>query len=369
MDVFALPASRLVVLGRHRLLGKPREDVTDAGLAGFVADQARDDTVLDRTAHALDERELVAEEDVAVARPHDHDHRAGLGHGRRRRRDVRVDVGNRDGRSGAKSGERRRSFAQHARSAARRQERAGHLLVDDVLELWVESGEVGAVREPVLLRPERLVAGGAGVASLGAGELPDDPVGGLDQPLGAVIELGRLVEDLERLREEPLRRDLAAVPVEPRLSALCRDGVDAIGLGLSGVMLPELDPRVRFAAQLLEQAERRPVGGRRQHRARGEVDADPDHVVRGDAGLREHLGNGVLERAHVVLRVLQRPVGLQPDVIVRRRQPFVDDAVRVGIRRGCELAPVCAVDQDGPSRRGAEVDADHVGAAAHRGCP
>ena len=258
-----------------------------------------------------------------------------------------VDVGDRDRRARAEAGQRRRSFGQDTRSAAGRQESARHLLVDDVLEARVERGEVGVVGEPVPLRPHRLVAGGAGVAGLGSGQLPDDPVGGFDQPLRPVVELGRLVEDLERLCEEPLRRDLPAVAGEPRLLALCRDRVDAIGLRLSGVVLPELDPRVRLAAQLLEQAQRRAVGGRRQHRARGEVDADPDHLARVDAGLGEDPRNGVLERPQVVLRVLQRPVGFQPNVVVRLRQPFVDDTVCVRVRRALR-APVRPRSRPGP---------------------
>jgi hypothetical protein len=64
----------------------------------------------------------------------------------------------------------------------------------------------------------RLVAGRAGVAGLDAGELPDDPVGRLDQPVGPAVDLGRLVEDLQRLAEEPLARDLAAVARQPRLA-------------------------------------------------------------------------------------------------------------------------------------------------------
>jgi hypothetical protein len=55
------------------------------------------------------------------------------------------------------------------------------------------------------------VAGGAGVAGFGAGELPDDPVGGLDEAFGAVVDVGCLVEDLEGLAEEPFAGDLAAV--------------------------------------------------------------------------------------------------------------------------------------------------------------
>ena len=84
------------------------------------------------------------------------------------------------------------------------------------LEARIEGGEVVAAGEPVALRPDRLVAGRAGVAGLDAGQLPDDPVGRLDQAVGAVVDLGRLVEDLQRLREEPLGRDLAAVALRAR---------------------------------------------------------------------------------------------------------------------------------------------------------
>ena len=200
-----------------------------------------------------------------------------------------------------------------------RRDRARQLLVDDVLEARVECGEIVVGREAVALRPHRLVAGSAAVAGLDAGELPDDPVGGLDEAVGARVDLGRLVEDLERLREEPLGRDPAAVARQPRLAALGRDGVDAVGLRLRGVVLPELDPRVRVAAQVVEQAERCSVGGRRQHRAGREVDPDPDHVARVDVRFGEHRRHGVLERAQVVLRVLQRPVRLELDVRVRLR--------------------------------------------------
>ena len=87
---------------RDAVLDEPGEDVADAGLAGLVAEVARDDPVLDDAAHALDRRALVAEHDVADARAHDRrpsvpgsvTAAAGTEH-------VGVDVGDRDGRAGA----------------------------------------------------------------------------------------------------------------------------------------------------------------------------------------------------------------------------------------------------------------------------
>ena len=96
-------------------------------------------------------------------------------------------------------------------------------------------------------RPQGLVAGRAVVARLDPGQLPDDPVGRLDQTVGGAVELGRLAQDLERLREEPLGRDLAAVAIEPRFAELAGDPVDVVGLGLRRVMLPQLHPGVRVS--------------------------------------------------------------------------------------------------------------------------
>ena len=269
----------------------------------------------------------------------------GAGHGHRRRRDVRVDVRDRDRRPGHEARPGGGPLGEAARPVADRDDPARHLLVDDVLEARIERGEVVRGREAVALRPDRLVAGRAGVARLDAGELPDDPVGRLDQPVGRVVDLGRLVEDLERLREEPLGRDLAAVAGEPRLAPLGRDRVDPVGLRLRGVVLPELDPGVRVAAEAVDEAERRAVGDRRQHRARGEVDADADDVRGVDARLGEERRHGFLERPDVVLGILERPVGLEAHVVVGRRQVLVDHAVPVCVDGGRELAAV------GDSRR------------------
>ena len=104
--------------------------------------------------------------------------------------------------------------------------------------------------KPSPLRPDGFVAGRAAVARLDAGQLPDHPVGGLDQTIGRLVDARSLVQDLERLRKEPLGRDLAAVTRQPRLAADPGDGVDLVGLGLGGMMLPELHPCVRVAPEI-----------------------------------------------------------------------------------------------------------------------
>ena len=255
---------------------------------------------------------------------------------------------------------------QTAGLAAERRDVARQLLVHDVLQPRIERGEVGVAWEALAFRPEALVAGRTRVARLVARQLPDHPVGGLDQPIGGLVDLRRLVQDLQRLGEEPLRRDLAAVAIEPRFAHLARGGVDLVRFGLRGVMLPQLDPRVGIVSPFRQEAERRAVRLDRQHRAGGEVDAQADHVVGRDAALLEHRRHGVMEYFQVVVRVLQRPIGRQPQA--GTGQPLVDHAVGIGMNRGRHLATIGHIHQQRPPRFGAEVNADCV-FGTHVGSP
>lgn len=164
----------------------------------------------------------------------------------------------------------------------------------EVGETGVERGQELAGRVAAVL-VDALVARRADVAGLPAGEPPDDPVGGLDPPFGQVVQVGVLFEQLQPLRELPLGGDLAAVAAQPRLAALGGQGVDPVRVRLRGVVLPELRPRVRPVGVQL--AERRPVRGGRQDRARGEVRADADDLGGGDPGDGEGLRHG--EAQHV----------------------------------------------------------------------
>ena len=78
---------------------------------------------------------------------------------------------------------------------------------------------------------------------------------------------------------------------------------------------------------------------------------------------------GQSERVEVVIRVLQRPIRPEDDVVVGRRQARVDDAVAVVVDLDAALASVGDVDQHGSRRFRPEVDADAVATRVHgRGC-
>ncbi len=208
---------------------------------------------------------------------------------------MRVDIGDRDRRPWAQSRPLGRPLGELAGLGPQRRDVAAHLRVHDVGQAGVQRGEELARREAGLLLPDGLVTGRAGATGFAAGELPNDPVGGLDQAVCSTVDVGGLVEDLQRLGEEPFRGDLTAVALEPGLAAQAGHLVDAVSLGMGGVMLPELDPGVGVGAPLGEETERRAVTCRRQHGTRGEVDADPHHLARIDSRRAARGGDSVLE--------------------------------------------------------------------------
>ena len=188
------------------------------------------------------------------------------------RGDVRVDVADRDGDALGQTGPGGGLGGQRAGAGAEVADLVRDLRLGEVGEVGVERGEELAARVGAVLE-DALVAGGAGVADVAAAELPDDPVGGLDPVVGRGVELGVLFEQLQALGELPLARDEAAVAGQPRLAALAARLVDAVGLALGGVVLPELDVGVRAVGELGQLAERRAVGGGRQQGAGREVGA------------------------------------------------------------------------------------------------
>ena len=124
----------------------------------------------------------------------------------------------------------------------------GQLVVGEAGEARVERREEVPRRVMPVLE-NALVPGRARVPGLGPAQLPDDPVGGLDPPVGALVKLEVLLEQLKRLGELPLRGDLPPVAVDPLLAALVGGGVDPVRVRLGGVVLPQLGIGVRARGQ------------------------------------------------------------------------------------------------------------------------
>ena len=272
---------------------------------------------------------------------------------------MRVDVAGGDRDALGKPGERGALGGQRARPAAERGQRhAGQPGLREVGEGRVERLEVVLRRVvPVLVDP--LVAGGAGVARLGAAELPDDPVGRLDPPLGPLVGVRVLLEELQGLGELPLRRDPAAVPGDPSLVARVGEVVDPVGLRLGRVVLPQLGPSVRAFAQPGNLAQRRAVPQYRQHGAGREVGADADHRRRVGPGVAQRFADRCAERGAPVRRVLERPV--RRERLSGGRQRPLDRAVRVLTDSGAEFGAVASPHHYGTGRESPEVHAHNQG--------
>ncbi len=232
----------------------------------------------------------------------------------------------------------------------------GHLRLDDGGEPRVKGAEVTLRRKSFPFRPERFVAGGTRVARLHTRQLPDHPIRRFDQPICRGVDLGGLVQNLQRFGEEPLRRDLSAVAIEPGLPHLPGHSVDLVRLRLGGVVFPEFHPGVRLAAPRRQHAQGRSVRPNREHRAGGEIDPHTDDVLGGHPGVLEHPRDCDLQRAEVILRVLQGPVRRERDA--RPRQPLVDDPMGVGVHRRRRFVPRADFDQDGSAGLRPEVHTD-----------
>ncbi len=298
------------VVGREALTQAPGEDVADGTLTRLVAIGAGDDAVLDHAADARDVCEGGAVDDVAGGGAHEGEELAVLDGPSGRWGHVRVDIagGHRDARGQPRP--LRRPGGERADPGAGRGKGVLQTGSGEVCEPGVQGGEVLLARVTAVLE-HAAVSGRAGVAALDAGELPDDPVGCLDPPRAGGIDGRVLLQDLERLGVLPLGGDPSAVVGDPLLSACVGEGVDAVGLVLGRVVLPELGPGVRVSGPLGGLGERGAVGEHRQDRAGGEVGGDADDVSGIDAGDGERSGNDGAQYLTPVLGVLQGPVRRQ----------------------------------------------------------
>src|SRR5205085_12443180 len=99
---------------------------------------------------------------------------------------------------------------QAARTRTQRREPRAEL-GGGVVKAGIRGLEVVVRRQAFLLRPHRLVAGRATLAAEVAGQLPDDPVGRLDERVRGVVDLAVLEPKLDQLGEVPLGGGTPAV--------------------------------------------------------------------------------------------------------------------------------------------------------------
>ena len=169
-------------------------------------------------------------------------------------------------------------------------------VVDDVGEGRVERAEVGRVGEAVALRPHRLVAGGARVPRLDPGQLPDDPVGRLDAggPRRRRPRAPRRGSGAPSRRTTPTRSSRRSGPARPARSPRATSLIRSAS-GCAAWCFQSLTQACGFERKAGSIESGGAVGGRRQHRAGGEVDPDADDVGGVHAGLADHRRDRGLE--------------------------------------------------------------------------
>ncbi len=347
-----IPVSR-----RGGMLGDPGEQVADAALAGLISPPARHDAAVDDAAHAGHLGKGRPVHHVAGRGAHDRDHLARRDRRRGRRGDVRVHVADCDGYPLRQAGPVRCLGGQRSGPGAQRQDRVLQLVGGEASEIRIERREELA-RRIVTVLPDALVARGAGVSRLGAGQLPDDPVGGLDPPAGPLVDIRVLLEQLQRLGELPLGGDLPAVTADPGLAAFVCQRIDPVCLRLRRMVLPQLRIGVPPPGQARQLAQWRPVRRGRQHRAGSEVRADAGHSRRVDPGPLDRRRHCPAKHIPVVLGILQRPVRRQR--LAGGGQRAVHHAVAVLVHGGPEFCPVADPRHQGASGQRSEIHSDHV---------
>ncbi len=110
---------------------------------------------------------------------------------------------------------------------------------------------------------------------------------------------------------------------------------------------------MRIVAQLRESTQRGSVGENRQDCAGREVDPDAANVSWIDFRLAQNSRNGLLQDFHIVMWILERPLGRQRHCTAG--EAVVDHAVGVGMDGGRDLGSIADVDEDGPPGRCSEI--------------
>lgn len=261
------------------------------------------------------------------------------------------------GMPGRRPVRRRRFGRQAARRRPQGQDIPGEFFVHQVGQARIERGEKLLGRESRPLVPGFLIARRAGVARFPAAQLPDDPIRRLDKAVGGLIDFLVLLQHLPHFRNRPFGGNFAAVIGEPGLPPFPCDGVEAVGVALGRVVLPELGIGMGSVPIIRKEAERRTVGQNRQNRAGCKIGADAHHVLRIHSGLPQNSGDGGFQNLEPVLRMLERPIVPERRAVGKSR---VHDAMRIFVDRARQFFSGIDIHQHRPSGQGAVIHAESI---------
>ncbi len=198
-------------------------------------------------------------------------------------------------------------------------------------------------RITVMLMPYSLVSCSTGVSRLPAGQLPYHPVGCFNETVCSIIYFRVFVDGLPYLGYHPFRGYLTAVTFQKLFASLFSYCVKPVGLILGGVMLPQLDPCIGPAPELIKETERCTICLNRQYRACGEVYTHTHHPVRCHHRHLHDPRDGYTEHIEIILWMLQSPVHTKRSTV---RKLLVHDSVSVFVNSNSYLFTCCSINQD-----------------------
>lgn len=191
-----------------------------------------------------------------------------------------------------------------------------------------------------------LVGGKTQTAHFTAGQLPDQPVAGFDEPSGRTPDVRRLAGDLSGLWQQPFPGQLAAEIAQERPAP----AVDGVRIGLRGAVFPQFDIGMRLAG--IKFGKGGAVAGGR-HRRTGR-EAEPDRLD--DPTTAQHIKD-FFRRLQIVGGILQRPRPRQKRAV---RQALHHDAMAISMCVTGDLRAGHGVEQDATGGSGAIVQSDDV---------
>ena len=233
----------------------------------------------------------------------------------------------------------------------------GNLRAEDAVQTRIQRRQKIVGQIASVLAPEGFEPGHGCTAGFPPGQHPDQPVSRLNEAIGGLVDVGRLLQNLQNLREHPLGGNLAPIAGQPCLPPCLGQLPDSIRLLLGGVMLPQLHIGVLVECKFGQEAQRRSVRLYGNQSAGGEIHAHPGDLLGGYLRLADHIGENGVQHVQII------PGVLQSEFVGQRRavgKCFIHDAM--GIRHGGfrHYGAVGHANKNGTAGQGSVVDADGV---------
>lgn len=172
------------------------------------------------------------------------------------------------------------------------------------------------------------------------------------------VDLGVFLKQLKALGEFPFGGDQPAVAGQPRFRPLFRKLVNAVRLGLRGMVTPELDVGMRPVSEAVQFVQRSAVRRRRDHGAGREVSGDAHDVLWIDARVGDGGGDCVAQDVAVVVGNLEGPIG--GEALAGSGEYLGHHGMRILEHATAEFQPVRDADYYRASGQRPEIDADDV---------